>query len=150
MFEKHQCFPWACPLALSLPLSTSLTNSHFSCSLPLQCSRHPCEIYCAPLASQTHTEQLRKRQRLPRRQLRNASHYFVLQAEHLICGEVLALTNNTGASCCALHCITLFDIIPLEISICGIMNTDCFAIGVISVSDASQLLKSEKSEAQLN
>lgn len=63
-------------------------------------------------------------QRLPRRQLCNPCHCFVLHAEHLICGEVLALTNNTSASCYVLHCITLFDIIPLEISICSIMNTD--------------------------
>lgn len=53
VFEKPQCFPWACPL--TLPLSTSLTNSHFSRSLPLQCSLRPWEIYCSPLASQTHT-----------------------------------------------------------------------------------------------
>lgn len=74
---------------------------------------------------------------------------FVLQAEPFICGEVLTSTNNSG-SCYALHRMTLFDILPLEISICSLMNTDCFAIGVISVSDASQLLKSEKSAAQLN
>lgn len=54
------------------------------------------------------------------------------------------MTNNTSASCYVLHCVTLFDIIPLEISICSLMNADLFAIGVISVSDASQLLKSEK------
>lgn len=53
VFEKPQCSPWACPL--TLPLSTSLTNSHFSRSLPLQCSLRPWEIYCSPLASQTHT-----------------------------------------------------------------------------------------------
>ena len=91
-----------------------------------------------------HTEQLRKQQCLLRWQLCYASRCFVLQAEHLICGEVLALTNNTSASCYVLHCVTLFDIIPLEISICSLMNTDLFAIGVISVSDASQFLKSEK------
>lgn len=60
------------------------------------------------------------------------------------------LTNNSGASCYVLHCITSFDIVPLRMSVCTIMNTDCFAIGVISVSDASPLLKSEKSEPQLN
>lgn len=126
-------------------LSTSLTNSHFSCSLPLQRSLHSWEMNCASLASQTHNKQLRKQQRLPRRQLCNVSHRLLLQAEHLICEEVLVLTNNTCSSCDVLHCVTLFDIIPLEISVCSIMNTDCFAIGVISFSDASQLLKSEKS-----
>lgn len=109
-------------------------------------SLHPLEIYCASLASQTHTEQLWK-QPLPRRQLCNASHCFALQAEHLICREVLALTNNTSESFYVLRCISFFDIVPLEISVCSIMNTDCFAIGVISVSDASQLLKPEKSAA---
>lgn len=44
-FEKLQGFPRAC----LLDFSTSLTNSHFFCSLPLQCSLRPCKIYCASL-----------------------------------------------------------------------------------------------------
>lgn len=109
---------------LLIPISLALC--HFSAF-----SLHPCEIYRAPFASQTHIEQLRKQQRLLRRQLCNMSRCFVLQAKHLICGEVLALTNNNSASCYVLHCATSFDIIPLEICVCSIMNTDCFAIGVI-------------------
>lgn len=44
-FEKLQGFPRAC----LLNFSTSLTNSPFFCSLPPQCSLHPCKIYCASL-----------------------------------------------------------------------------------------------------
>lgn len=80
-----------------------------------------------------------------------ASRCFVSQAEHLICGEVLELSNSPSAnSLCVLHCVTLFDIIRLEVSVCSIMNTDCSAIGVIAFSVVSQCLKSEKSVAQLN
>lgn len=145
-----------CPFALPISLFTSSTNSHLSCSLPLWCSLHPREIYCTPLVSQTHIEQLRKHPRLQRRQLRNTSRrvfffsLLFLQAKHLICGEVVALTNNTGASCYLLYSVTHFDISPLGISICSVINTDCFAVGVISASEASRLLMLEKSEAQLS
>lgn len=64
------------------------------------------DLLCSPRLA--HSSQLIKKQRLPRRQLCNVSHCFVVQAEHLICGEALALTNNTSASCYVCHCIILW------------------------------------------
>lgn len=125
MSEKPRC-SYKFALLLSLSLSTSSNNSHSSPSLPLQCSLRPCEIDSAPLVSRTHTEQLRKLERLPRRQLWSASRCCVSQAERLICGEVFALTNNRSTRCYVPHCITLFDMIPLEVSIFSIMSADCF------------------------
>lgn len=132
----------SCSLSLSFSFYLSYQFSFLLLSATSVLSPSLGDLLCSPRLA--HSEQLIKQQRLPRRQLCNASYCFVLQAEHLICGEVLALTNNTSASCNVLHRITLFDIIPLEISICSLMNTDCVAIGVISISDASALMKSEK------
>lgn len=62
---------------------------------------------------------------------------FVLQGKRFICAEVLALTDNSSVSCYILQCITLVGLIPLEVSIGSIVNTDCLAL---AVSAAPQLL----------
>lgn len=143
--EATPCFFFSLSLVLLLPrllIHIAVAHCHFSAP------SIPGRFICSPRFSNTHLA-FEKTVVFTKMTTVQGVSLLCLGARRLICGEVLELSNITSASRMhAPHCVTLFHIIPLEISICGLMNTDCFASRVISVS--SRLLKPEKSGAQLN
>lgn len=130
-FEKLQGFPRAC----LLNFSTSLTNSHFFCSLPLQCSLHPCKIYCASLT---------------KRALSNWENGCVYQDDDCLWGPALlclaswafnlrrglGIVKQGWCELCGLLCCICNPLwyVPLEAFVYSITNADCFPVGLVFVS----------------